>query len=161
MMKTIPLLPNRFRYVGVIFLVLGVITGYLYLFGSKPEFFVTRIFAFITSYLETRYWVIAQTNLLDEIAAVSTTIGLTMLGYSKEKDENDEINTLRFKALIYATYFSIAIWVSFFLFVYGWPIFLFSSSVFLIFLVFNLLVFNVLKYRYRKSKQLKKIQLIN
>lgn len=156
MMKTIPLLPNRFRYVGVIFLVLGVMTGYLYFFGGKPEFFVTRIFAFITSYLETRYWVIAQTNLLDEIAAVFTITGLTMLGYSKEKDENDEINALRFKALIYSTYFSIVIWVLFFLFVYGWPIFLFSSSVFLIFLVSNLLVFNLLKYRYRKSEQLKK-----
>jgi len=151
-MKSIPLLPKGFRIVGVILLLLGLLSGYLYYFAGKPDFFETNIFAFITSYLETRYWVEAQTNLLDEMAAIFIVSGLTMLIFSKEKNENDEIKILRLKALVYATYFTVIAWIFMFLFIYGWPIFLFSSFIFLIFLIASLIIFKFMKYRNKRLK---------
>ncbi|MFV0268989.1 MAG: hypothetical protein ACK5HT_17825, partial [Draconibacterium sp.] len=134
-MKSIPLLPNRYRKVAYVLLVLGVVSGYFYFFGGKPDVFVTRIFTLVTSYVDTRYFVNAQTNLLDEVAALFLIAGFSILAFSKEKIEEDEINFLRLKAFIVAAYFTLIIWILIFLFIYGWAIFLFSSAVFLIFLL--------------------------
>lgn len=154
-MKTLPLLPNRFRLVGLIILVPGILAAYLYYFGGKPDFFVSRIFALVTSYAETRYWVNAQTNLLDEIAAVFLIAGLSLLVFSKEKSEDGETGIIRTKSFIYAAYITIAIWLISFFFVYGWAIFIFSTFIFPIYLLSNLFIFRfmVLKSKHLKQKQ--------
>jgi len=151
-MNHIPLLPNRIRIFAYVFIGVGIISGYLYFFGGKPAFFVAKVFAFVTSYVETRYFVNAQTNLLDEIAAIFIIGGFSILVFSKEKTENSDIILLRLKALVNAAYFTIIVWALVFLFIYGWAIFLFSSTVFLIFLVSGFLIFQVLLFRYKHFK---------
>jgi len=151
-MNQIPLLPNRIRIFAYVFIGVGIISGYLYFFGGKPAFFVAKVFAFVTSYAETRYFVNAQTNILDEIAAIFIITGFSILVFSKEKAENSDMTFLRLKALVNAAYFTLAIWALVFLFIYGWTIFLFSSAVFLIFLISSFLIFQVLLFRYKALK---------
>lgn len=149
----LPLFPYKYKYPGTILLFIGLLSGYFYFFGGKPEFFTTPIFAFITSYAETRYFLWAQTNLLDEIAATGIIAGLIFIGFSKEINEKNEYTFLRFKALIYSVYISAAVWILFFMLVYGWTIFIFSTAIFLVFLLSFILLFRTMVIISSKSNQ--------
>lgn len=138
------LLPYWFKYIGLLLLLLALVTGYLYFIGGKPDFFTVPAFAFITAYFETRYMAVIQTNLLDEMALIFLIIGFAFIDFSKEKNEKTIFDTFRLKALVCATYASIIIWIFMILLVYGWTIFLFSSSIFLLFLIIYLIIFRIM-----------------
>lgn len=146
-----PLLKHWFRYAGLALLLIGGLAGYLYFAGGKPEFFTAKVFAFLTSYMETRSFVVAQTNMLDEIAAVFLILGLIFIGFSSEKNEKSGLNTLRIKALFYAVFVSSGIWIVCFLFIYGWPVFLFATSVFPLFLLAFIIGFRILVFKSHKK----------
>jgi hypothetical protein len=152
---SLPLLPFRWRFAGLGLILAGLIAGYMYYFGSKPAFFEVPVFAIITSYFETRTWVVAQTNLLDEMAAVFILTGLIFLAFSREKNENGEVQMLRLKALIYAAYLTSSLWILSFLLIFGWPIIIASAFIFAVFLLVNLVIFRVMiarKHFRTKSK---------
>lgn len=148
MMSRIPLFPYRFKLYSIFLLIPGGIFFYLYYLGSKPDFFTSRIYAFITAYAETRYFTEAQTNLLDELAAILIIGGIAFLVFSKERNENAETGKLRLRAFFYSAYFTIIVWILVFIFIYGWVIFIFSSFIFPFFLLSYLAVFRFLLYRY-------------
>ena len=126
-----PLIPFKYRVIGIILVVLGTISGYLYFFGGKPDLLTSKIFAIVTSYIETRYLVVAQTNLLDEIAAIGILTGLVFIGFTEEKREEFYTNMIRLKAFYYSVYITAILWIIAFLLIYGWTIFIFSTSIFL------------------------------
>ena len=64
------LFPFKAKFLGLIFMVLSLPFAYLYFWGGKPEIFNVKIFAIVTTYLETRFFVVSQTNILDELAAI-------------------------------------------------------------------------------------------
>lgn len=141
------LFPHKFRYAGFVLILLGAISGYLYYFGGKPEFFVSPVFAMVTSYLETRFFVLAQTNLLDEMAAVFTIAGMVLFVFSKEKSEKAVFNIFRLKAFIYATYLTLLIWIILILVIYGWPVFIASTFIFFVFLIAYMVAFKWMIFR--------------
>ncbi len=141
------LFPQRAKYYGLILILAALIFGYLYFWGGRPEAFNTKVFAIVSAYLESRYLTIVQTNMLDELAAILFIGGLTLFSFSKQKHETEMYNTFRLKALVHALYISAAIWILLFLLVYGWAIFLVSSLIFIVFLVF----YNVFFQYYRKK----------
>ena len=138
-MNTLPLLPYKFRYVGIFSLFIAITGAYLYFFGGKPAFFTIPVFAAVTSYLETRTMVIAQTNVLDETALIFFIISLIFLGFSKEKNETARLQFLRFKSIILSVYITSGIWILLAILIYGWAIFIVSSGVFILFLLLNLI----------------------
>lgn len=148
--KTQLLFPHYFRWGGLIFVLIGLTAFYLYFYGGKPDFFNSKIFAIYTSYLKTRYFVWAQTNLLDEIGAVFSLLGLLFVGFSEEKKESKVIERIRTRSLFLAIYCTIFIWILLFLVVFGWPIFIISSLVFAIFLLIFILVFQLFLYKQKR-----------
>lgn len=150
-MNRFPLMPNRFRFFSIFLFIPGLACFYLYYLGGKPAVFTTPVFAFITAYAETRWFTFAQTNLLDEAAAVFLLAGLAMLAFSKEKTETGETAERRLKAMLYAAYFSMAVWLLSFLFIFGWVIFIFSTFIFPLFLVSFLLIFRFMQYRQKSN----------
>jgi len=144
---SIPLFPFRFRYFGSVLILIGLISGYLYYFGGRPSFFQIPVFAVMTSYVETRYFVIAQTNLLDEAAALLILTGLLFIGFSKERTENAATMELRLKALIYAVYGASAFWILLFLVIFGWPIVVASSVIFPVFIMSYILIHQIMVIR--------------
>lgn len=146
-------LPYWYKYIGAVLLLLAFITGYLYFLGGKPDFFTIPTFAFVTAYFETRYVSLIQTNLLDEITLIFLIIGLAMIGFSKEKREIAAFDAIRLKALVYAVYASIVIWIIMIMLVYGWTIFLFSSSIFFLFLLIYLIICRIMIFKYRKASK--------
>lgn len=142
--------PEWFLWLGTVFLAIGVLATYLYFYGGKPDFFETKIFAVYTSYIKTRYFVWAQTNLLDEIGGVFSLLGLFFMGFARVKPENAQTNSMRIKSLLQALVMTVICWVLVFAFVYGWPIFIASTFVFYLFLLLNFIFFRV-KYLLYKN----------
>ena len=121
-------------------MVLAMPFAYLYFWGGKPDILNFKTFAFITTYLETRYFVMSQTNILDELAAVLFLSGISLVSISIEKNEKQEFDILRSKALANSVFITIVFWMVSFLLIYGMAIFIASFLIFVILLVvYNLL----------------------
>jgi len=135
-----PLFPFYTRFIGIIFIFSGIVAGYFYFFGGKPVFFESKVFAVVSAYVGTRYFVVIQTNLLDEISAIGLLAGLVFVSFSREKNEKEEYQALRLNAMIRAAYFSIILWILLFLLFYGYIIFLLAPLVFVcFFILYNIL----------------------
>ena len=137
----LPLFPHRFRWGGYIALIAGLFSGYLYVWGGRPSLFEISVFAVVTSYAETRWFVIAQTNALDEMALVFVLTGLILIAFSREKVENARINQIRIRTLFYSVYTTSFIWMLLYLTVFGWPAVILSTGTFVLFLLTYLLIF--------------------
>jgi hypothetical protein len=140
MNSTLSVFPYKAKFLGLGLMVLALPFAYLYFWGGKPDIFNFKTFAFITTYLETRYFVMSQTNILDELAAVLFLSGISLVSFSKEKNEKQEFDILRSKALTNSVFITIVLWMVSFLLFYGMAIFIASFLIFVILLVvYNLL----------------------
>lgn len=144
------------KFWGFAFLLLSVPFTYLYFWGGRPDFFKMKIFAVVTKYLETRYFVIAQTNILDELAAILFISGIALISFSKEKKEETHFEDLRIKALIKSLFITLCLWLLSFLLIYGMPIFFVSFFVFILFLIIYNLLFRFYLMKDRRKKVNKK-----
>lgn len=109
---------------------------YAYFTGHKPEWLVSKVFALASFYGERRYFSVIQTNIIDEMGAVFTILGLLILFFSKERFEDSDVNTpLRIKALVQSVWIVSFIWIAIFLLVYGFAIFFVSTTIFGLFLL--------------------------
>jgi len=145
------LLPYKTRFVAAVLLIGAAVCAYLYFWGGRPEFFNIKIFAIVSAYLETRYFVFAQTNILDELAAILLLAGIVAFSFSKLKTEKPEYQVFRMKALVYSVFISLIFWILSFLLIYGMAIFLITSGIFIFYLIsYNtLFYFFILKDKWR------------
>lgn len=146
------LIPYKYRKIGLIFLLAGIIFSILYLYNDFR--FKIPVFALVSSFLKTKYFTVFSTNFSDELAMILLLAGLSMIAFSKEKNENmldevslKELSGIRgfamFKALLINTlflFFSI-------LFLYG--------KVFIFVLIFNMF-FSLIVYIILYNVDLKK-----
>lgn len=140
----LPLLSHRFRYVGFALLLISFVTGWLYLFGGRPAMFEIPVFAVVSSYLETRWMVMAQTNILDEIAVVTMLFGLLFVAFSCEVSETEEVYQVRMESLIYAVYGTTGSSVIIYLTVFGWPSTVLFAASFVCYLLIYIVLFRLL-----------------
>jgi len=142
----LPLLPHSLRYVGYLLILFSLGVSYLYFFGGRPAFFEVPVFAILTSYAETRWFVFAQTNALDEMAMIFALAGILIIIFSKERIESEDLSFLRMKAIVYGIYTTSIILVFIYLTVFGWPVFIAIAFSYLFFLVVSFLIFKILVY---------------
>jgi hypothetical protein len=82
---------------GIVLSVAGTISALLYtLFDFR---FKMPVFAFYSSYLETRFFTTIRTNFAEEVTLLLLIAGLSLIIFSKEKKEYEGIEKLRLKAL--------------------------------------------------------------
>lgn len=143
--------PFKAKFLGLILMVLAVPFAYLYFWGGKPDIFNFKTFAFVTTYLKTQYFVVSQTNILDELAAVLFLAGISLVSFSKEKNEKPHFDILRSKALVNAVFIAIVLWMASFLLIYGMAIFVVSFVIFVIFLIVYNLLFRLYLLKNKKS----------
>ncbi len=144
---SLSIFPYKAKFIGLVLIILAVPLTYFYFWGGKPEIFNIKIFAIVTTYIETKYFVVSQTNILDELAAIFLIIGITLVSFSKERNEKYNYNFLRIKALINSMFFTILLWSISFLFVYGMAIFIVSFSIFIVFLLAYNILFRLYLYQ--------------
>ncbi len=137
------LLPHYCKTIGTILVLIGIVFSVLYL---KFDFnYTSSVFAIISIYLENRFFIITQTNIIDEITLILFVVGLSLIVFSKEKNEVDHLNTLREIALTNAIIVNTFFILFSILFIYGGGflgILVFNLfSVFIFYLIFFYLSF--------------------
>lgn len=136
MIVRLPLLSSRWKLPGLLLSILGLALLYAYFTGHKPAWLVSKVFALASFYGERRYFSIIQTNIIDEMGSVSTILGLLILFFSAERNEDVEINNmLRIKAMVHSIWIISFMWIAIFLLVYGFAIFFVSTTIFALFLL--------------------------
>lgn len=140
------LLPSAWKWAGLTLLLAGIVFSALYLFFDFN--FSVPVFAVVSSFLETKTFVTFPTSFGDELCIILLLAGLALLIFSKEKNESEQLNLIRYRALLKALIANTIILGFSVLFVYGTP--------FLGLLVINLFSFQLIYLLFFYAAKLKK-----
>ena len=150
-METNYLLPHKYKDFGWVLFILGLLAGIVLIF-SDYEVDVLNINV-ISIYSEqfmsndNGYFKIIENSIVDEIIALFIIIGGLLVGFSKEKVEDEFIYKLRKDSLVWAIIFNYVVLMLALVLVYEFTFFhvlVFNMFTPLLFFVFR---FNFLKYR--------------
>ncbi|WP_297842471.1 hypothetical protein [Ignavibacterium sp.] len=113
-------LPHKFRFVGMILFLLGIISAYVrFSLGIKPAVLTLPVFTVYSSFLETKTFQVITNNISEEIVTLLLLTGLLLLNFSKEKTEIELTDKLRFKALISSVFVNTLLMIFSTLFIFG------------------------------------------
>lgn len=150
-MKTNFLFPNSWKMVGWLLFIPGIM---LVLVGSffnvsLDDFLQTKVLALYSDpILGTSGWFTWEENgIADELLTVMVIGGGLLVGFSKTKNEDEMISSLRYESLVWATYLNYGIILFTTLFVFG-----VAYMNVLIHNLFTLLFFFILRFHYRIYK---------
>ena len=157
-MKTNYLIPRKYKPLGWILLVLGIIGG-LVLFIADYESDVLEMYV-LSIYngddlLESTegFFKIIKNDITDEVIALAIIIGGLIVGFSKEKIEDELIFKLRKDSLVWALLFNYLILLFAIIFIYSFTFF--DVLVFNMFtpLLFFIARFNFMKHRLSRDEE--------
>jgi len=98
-------MPRNFRFVGIFFLIIGFIFGVArFKYGFKPNLLDFKMFAFYSSYIESKYMEIVKNNLGEELTGFFIVTGLFFIAFAREAEESEITKMLRLKAFFLAAY---------------------------------------------------------
>lgn len=151
-MKTNYLLPHKYKTLGWVLFVLGLIFGGIVVLGGY-EINVLKVNV-ISIYDEggffggdKGFFNIIENSILDELAALSVIVGALLVGFTKEKVEDEFIYKLRNDSLVWAIIFNYMVLAIAIIFVYD-----FSFFHVLVFNMFTPLLFFVVRFNFLKFK---------
>jgi hypothetical protein len=120
MNKITYLLPRNFRFVGIFFLIIGIIIGVArFKFGFKPDALDLKMFAFYSSFIESKYMEIVKNNLGEELTGLFIISGLFFIAFARENEEFEATNILRLKAFFLSAYSNFFFLLFAFFFTFG------------------------------------------
>lgn len=150
-MKTNYLLPNKYKKLGWILFILGILGGlYMYLTDfDSTEVLKTKVLSIYDNQIfkDSSFFKIIENGVFDEICAILIILGGLLVGFTKEKQEDEYIYKLRKDSLVWALIVNYVILVVAILFVYDMTFF----DV-LIFNMFTPLLFFVFRFNFLKMK---------
>lgn len=150
-METNYLLPHKYKNFGWALFILGLLAGIVLIFSDYEvdalNLNVISIYSEQFMNNDNGYFKIIENSIVDEIIALFIIIGGLLVGFSKEKVEDEFIYKLRKDSLVWAIIFNYAVLMLAIAFVYEFTFFhvlVFNMFTPLLFFVFR---FNFLKYR--------------
>lgn len=156
-MKSNYLIPNTYKIPGWILLTFGLISGIFLTFSDFElniiEMKVLAIFGgdstIDNSFQEQAnpFFNIIENSIFDELVAIAIIVGGLLVGFSREKVEDEFIYKLRKDSLVWAIIFNYVVLMFTIIFIYNFAFF--NVLVYNIFtpLLFFIIRFNFLKYR--------------
>ena len=142
-MNTLQLLPNRYKMIGWFIFIPSIILGILSLTDvfdfpeiSLPVFFDSGFFFGANDY---GFFKIAEIDFLPNLFGILIIIGGILVGFSKEKIEDEYISSLRLKSVFWSLIVTYSIILVLFLTVFG--ILFFTVMILIMFLPLVLYVF--------------------
>ena len=145
------LLPNTYKPFGWVFLCIGLAVGaFVLISGYDSELIQTDVFAIYSNSIigkDSGFFKIVENNILDEIATMAIIVGGLLVGFSKEKVEDEYIAKLRTDSLIWALVVNYSILLVATIFVYD-----FAFFDVLVFNMFTPLLFFILRFNFLKKK---------
>ena len=129
---------------GFLFFAGGLILGIArFRYSFKPDLLDMKMFAFSSSYLETKYMEIVKNNMSEEFTGFFIVAGLFLIAFSREKVENELKNRLRLKAFFIAAYLDLLFLLASLFFTFGFAfVFMLMAN-----MVFSLLAY-IIAFRY-------------
>ncbi|MEJ5261365.1 MAG: hypothetical protein WHT45_01695 [Ignavibacterium sp.] len=114
------LIPRKYKFVGIILLLLGIIAAYFrFYLGIKPSYLNLPVFAFYSSFLDIKTFQVITNNISEEIVSLLLLFGLLLLNFSKEVVENDKVDSIRLFSLASSVLLNSVILIFSVLFIYG------------------------------------------
>lgn len=153
-MKTNYLLPNKFKLFGWILFILGIFAG-MYFYVSRGIESDALTIKVLTIYKDPFYgtdkgfFKLIENSILDEIIALTIIIGGLLVGFTKEKIEDEFIYKLRKDSLVWAIIFNYAVLFLAIIFIYE-----FTFFHVLVFNMFTPLIFFIVRFNFLKRKSL-------
>ena len=162
-MKTSYLLPNKFKKIGWFLFIPGFILGILQLvFNFKLDWLYVKVFAISDSFFgfantgfssDNLFFQMTETNAFDEILWLILIVSLIFIALSKEKMEDEFISKIRLESLVWATYINYTVLILAILFIFN-----LSFFYVLVFNMFTLLVFFIIRFNWAIYKLKKTIK---
>lgn len=150
-METNYLLPNKYKTIGWVLFIIGLIAGIVLFFSDYDTDALTvpvlSVFSDPIIGHDDRFFQIIENSIVDEIISVIIIIGGLLVGFSKEKVEDEFIYKLRKDSLVWAIIFNYAVLIVGILFIYD-----LSFFDVLIFNMFTPLVFFIIRFNFLKHK---------
>lgn len=149
-MNTNYLFPNKYKTFGWIIFIIGLISGMaLYAIGLTDDIFTTKVFSLYNDPLtgSPGFFKIIENGIIDELISLAIILGGLIVGFSKEKVEDEFIYKLRTDSLVWAIIFNYVVLLFAIVFIYDMTFFdvlIFNMFTPLLFFVFR---FNFLKFR--------------
>jgi len=152
-MKTNYLLSHNYKIFGWILFIIGIISGILFVIGDYESNLLTTKVLSIYDGLNIKVngkwslFTIEDNSIIDELITVTIIIGGLIVGFSKEKIEDEFIYKLRKDSLVWAIIFNYCVLLFATIFVYDLAYFHV-----LIFNMFTPLVFFITRFNFLKLK---------
>ncbi|WP_223551490.1 hypothetical protein [Aestuariivivens sp. NBU2969] len=152
-MQTNYLLPHKYKKAGWFLFSIGVITGLLFMiFELEPDFFkikVIQVFNSDTDFQGNKesFFSIIKNNVFDEIISIFIIIGGLLVGFTKEKVEDEFIYKLRQDSLVWAIIINYFVLIFAVLFIYD-----FTFLDVLVYNMFTPLIFFIIRFNFLKLK---------
>jgi hypothetical protein len=94
------LLPYRWKLAGIFLLMAGTVSAIFYIWFDFR--FKVPVFAVYSSFLETKLFSVFRTNFSEELTLLLLISGLSLVIFSKEKNEFEGLDLIRSRALFKA-----------------------------------------------------------
>lgn len=147
------LLPNKYKTIGWCILIPSAIVGLFMMIGHFEFTFKAPVFAIVSDELfaETHYFSFVKENITYTVVGMLFICGALLVGFSKEKTEDEFIANLRLSSLLWAVLLNYTLMLLAFMFVYG-PAFLqvLTYNIFTVLAIF-IIRFNYVLYKNAKS----------
>lgn len=149
-MTTPFLLAHKYKTLGWILLILGLLGGIYLLFNDlESDLLKVPVFSIFNEPIigEKGSFHIIENSIFDELTSILIIIGGLIVGFTKEKIEDEYIAKLRTESLIWAIVFNYAVLFLGVVFVYG-----LSFFQVLVFNMFTPLFFFIIRFNFLKLK---------
>ena len=144
------LFPNKFKKIGWLLLIPSAIMGLItLLYECEPGFLDFDLPAiFIDDFSkEQKLYGMVKNNILNEILGILIIISSLFVAFSKDKLEDEYISKIRLESLVWAVYVNYGILLLSFLFIFD-----FSFLWVMIFNMFTVLLFFIIRFNWQISK---------
>ncbi len=145
-MNTSYLIPHRYKVLGWILFIPSLIIAFLtILYEWTPPLFTFKTFTLAHDEIFGKdiYFGIIETNMFAEIIGLLAIIGGLIVAFAKTKQEDELIQSMRLRSLVWATYINYAVLFIAIAFVFGIAFFWV-----LIFNMFTLLLLFIARFHY-------------
>ncbi|HMN33685.1 MAG: hypothetical protein IT215_02000 [Chitinophagaceae bacterium] len=121
-MQSILLLPNKYKIIGWFILIPTTIFSIILMFNDFNLFKLdAKVFAIFNNEIlgESQYFKFIDVDITNTVVGILLIIGALLVGFSKEKIEDEFISNLRLSSLLWAVFINYILLLFSFLFIYG------------------------------------------
>jgi len=145
-MRTTWLFPNKYKRIGWILLIPATVIGIVLIAADFQGFSINaRVPALFNSEIlsNTSFFSVIKTDITNTLVGILFIIGAVLVGFSREKSEDEFIASLRYSSLMWAVVLNYALLIFFFVFVWG------SSFLYvMIYNMFTILIIFIVRFNY-------------